>query len=65
MIADGIPCKVIPVPRELSSSCGYAVEFHLDNFDVLQDIIKSNEIDIENIYQVIISSGKAVYTICK
>lgn len=50
----GIPCRLIPVPRSLSSSCGYAAE--LDGMDAegpggLEELLRSLRIDWESLCQ--------------
>jgi hypothetical protein len=58
----GCSCKVIPVPRELSSSCGYAVEFSLDLSDAFHEMVKSYGIEMESLYQILSLGGKTTYT---
>lgn len=57
----GLSCKVIPVPRELSSSCGYAVEFSPDLPDTFRQMLTSHGIEIESLYQILPLGGKTAY----
>ncbi|MGD9559853.1 MAG: DUF3343 domain-containing protein [Oscillospiraceae bacterium] len=47
-----IPCRVIPVPRALSSSCGYAAEVEGETPDALVQLFKDNAIEWESLYTV-------------
>jgi hypothetical protein len=46
-----IEIKIIPVPRTISADCGICIEFDLTNRDRVQDILVSNKIEFESIYQ--------------
>ncbi|NLW31160.1 MAG: DUF3343 domain-containing protein [Fibrobacter sp.] len=45
-----ISCKVIPVPRDISSECGMALEIHNSDLDRITEIVIKNGIshDIYN-----------------
>lgn len=43
-------CKVIPVPRELSSSCGYAAEIGTADTSALEKLMNDELIEWEGIY---------------
>ena len=46
----GIPCKLIPVPRVLSSNCGNCVCIAPDDIESARDVLarnKMNELDIQ------------------
>ncbi|NLV57853.1 MAG: DUF3343 domain-containing protein [Clostridiales bacterium] len=58
----GDVCKVIPVPRELSSSCGYAVTFSLDLSDEFDQLVNNHGIEMESLYEIRSSNHKTVYT---
>lgn len=47
---DGVPSAVIPVPRELGSSCGYAVEVASDDAAALEALVKSEGLEWERLY---------------
>jgi len=46
-----IEIKIIPVPRTISADCGICIEFDIKNRDRVQDILVSNKIEFESIYQ--------------
>lgn len=47
-----IDVRVIPVPRELSSSCGFACSFPCDERSEIDGVICENDIDIAGIHQL-------------
>lgn len=48
----GIPVKLIPVPRQVSSSCGIAAEFPCDEKDRIQLICKQHHIEVDDIHEI-------------
>lgn len=46
----GVACKVIPVPRELSSSCGYAAEVDMSDLDELKTLMNKEFVEWEGLY---------------
>ncbi len=44
-----INCKMIPVPRHLSSDCGYCVEFEHTEHDHVLDILSHGGIEYDRI----------------
>ncbi|NLM06947.1 MAG: DUF3343 domain-containing protein [Tissierellia bacterium] len=47
-----IPQKTIPVPREISSSCGLAIRFMPEDKDrVYKELIEGEKISISTIYE--------------
>ena len=48
----GIPCKMIPVPRQLSSDCGVCVRIHRENAHKAVDLIQHADIDMEGLYNI-------------
>lgn len=51
LLADKIPIDVIPVPRDISSDCGMAIEFSCDDVDRVQGVLAEGEITIARIYK--------------
>ncbi|WP_313755908.1 DUF3343 domain-containing protein [Tissierella sp.] len=47
----GINFRTIPTPREITVSCGLAIIFPLDDLPKVEEIIDSNEINIDSIYK--------------
>jgi hypothetical protein len=39
LLAAGIPCRLVPVPRHLSSDCGVCLRFGRDFQDRVQEIL--------------------------
>ncbi len=48
----GIPAKVVPVPRKLSSSCGLACEFPCESGDEVRALCGEKKIDVESYHQL-------------
>ena len=44
-----IACKMISVPRHLSSDCGYCIQIETENIKKATDILNSNNIEFEKI----------------
>ncbi|MCG0275411.1 MAG: DUF3343 domain-containing protein [Thermosediminibacteraceae bacterium] len=50
MKGTGIPFQLIPVPREISSSCGVAAKVKFSDRKALHDIIYNLQIEFDSIY---------------
>jgi hypothetical protein len=48
----GILCKLIPVPRQLSSDCGVCIRIHRENASLALDNIRGAGIDIEGLHEI-------------
>lgn len=48
---------MIPVPREISTSCGLAIKVQSDEFEKHYDYLIKNNVDIDSVYRVE-SNGK-------
>ena len=46
---NSIDHKLIPVPRELSSDCGYCVEFRIEDRYEVEKMMKENNIEFDKI----------------
>ncbi|MCX5707919.1 MAG: DUF3343 domain-containing protein [Candidatus Omnitrophica bacterium] len=46
----GFKVKLIPVPRQISSNCGIALEFNFRDRERLAAVIQGARLAIENIY---------------
>ena len=46
----GFKVKLIPVPRQISSNCGIALEFNSRDKEKISKIIRDSHFSIENIY---------------
>lgn len=45
--------KIIPVPRQISASCGLAGRFLSQDFEQVVELIHESSSDIDTIYQII------------
>jgi hypothetical protein len=48
----GIPCKMIPVPRQISSDCGACVRIRFQDMDAARLVVEAARIDIESIQAI-------------
>lgn len=46
-ISENVPCKVIAVPRQISSECGIALELEDEQETVVQKLLTRGEIPFE------------------
>ena len=49
----GLDSKMISVPRELSSDCGYCIRIKKDVNSAVRDILLNNEIEFDRIEDII------------
>jgi hypothetical protein len=50
--AGDIPCKMIPVPRHISSDCGACVRIRRQDVDAMRRVVEAARIEIESIHAV-------------
>jgi hypothetical protein len=48
----GITCKLIPVPRFLSSDCGVCVSIRKSDEGKVRQILQDSNIDIQGLYSI-------------
>jgi len=46
---NNITCKMIPVPRDLSSDCGYCVRVSPDDLEVSENLLKENDVEYDRV----------------
>ena len=46
---NNITCKMIPVPRDLSSDCGYCVRISPDDLEVSEKLLKENNVEYDRV----------------
>jgi hypothetical protein len=46
---NNITCKMIPVPRNLSSDCGYCVRISPDDLEVSEKLLKENVVEYDRV----------------
>jgi hypothetical protein len=49
---EGITCKLIPVPRQISSNCGVCVRIHRSDIELALQAITGAQIQIEGIHDI-------------
>jgi hypothetical protein len=42
--------KIIPVPREITASCGLALRVKVDDYEVSKNILEENQVKISGFY---------------
>jgi hypothetical protein len=47
----GIGCKMIPVPRHLSSNCGVCVRIERTDVERARQVLQHSNLDIEGIFE--------------
>lgn len=52
LLGAGIPCKLIPVPRHLSSDCGVCVRVERSNVEAAQHALTMTGVESKGIYQI-------------
>ena len=50
--ASGIPARIAPVPRKLSSSCGLACEFPCDKRQEIEEIADTKKIQVAGYHNI-------------
>ncbi len=58
-----IKLTVMPVPREVSASCGLSVKFPIEEFDNIKALAANNEILVKTYYEIILEEGKRRYLV--
>lgn len=48
----GIVCKLIPVPRHLSSNCGTCVQIDRDQVDAARRVLQEGRLEIEGVHDI-------------
>jgi hypothetical protein len=60
-----IRLTVMPVPREVSASCGLSVKFNLEEFAKVRALASDNEILVKEYYEIIFEESKRRYLALK
>lgn len=58
-----IKLVVMPVPREVSASCGLSVKFGMDELEKVKTLASQNEIIVKHYYEIAIEDGKRRYLV--
>jgi len=46
---EGLKCKMRPIPRNLSSDCGYCVQFTTSDTEKIKNLLKNKQIEFDRI----------------
>ena len=60
----GLSCRVIPVPRSLGVTCGFAVEIqNIDEIDAgtVMTLLKKNDLNYTRIFRSLLTAAGEVY----
>jgi len=49
---EGIRSKIVPVPRSLSASCGFACEFPCEAIENIKQICETKKIEVDSFHEV-------------
>jgi len=49
LASQGLPCKLIPVPRHLSSDCGVCVRIGRQDMDAIKTLLSKHQINTQAI----------------
>lgn len=47
-----VPCKLIPVPRQISSDCGVCVRIQRSDIEVAREAIDTAQVEIDGIHEI-------------
>lgn len=50
---EGMPGRLIPIPREISAGCGMAWSAQVEERARLEEFIKKEQIEIQKIYKIL------------
>ena len=48
----GVSCKLIPVPRHLSSDCGLCVQIEKQHVPIAEEVVKASKLDIHGFFDL-------------
>lgn len=48
----GVPCKLVPVPRHLSSDCGVCVRIDLKDIDFARRAVETGQVEIDGFFEI-------------
>ena len=52
-----LDCKLIPVPRELSSNCGVSLRFRWEDVDEVKQRLVDAHVDTDGVHRLVGSGG--------
>jgi hypothetical protein len=48
----GVPCRLVPVPRHLSSDCGVCVRIDRNDIDLAMEAVKTGQVEIDGFFEI-------------
>lgn len=52
LLNEGLKVKVIPVPTEITASCGLSIRMDLEDLEKVKKVLKDNDIEVSGYYYV-------------
>ncbi len=49
---ENIPCRLVPVPRQLSSDCGVCIRIHRSDKEVALAAVREADVEIQGYYLI-------------
>ncbi|HOE56150.1 MAG TPA: DUF3343 domain-containing protein [Bacillota bacterium] len=59
--AGGFKINIMPVPREITASCGISAKLETDEIDGIVRLAVENDLKVSDYYRVELQNGKRVY----
>lgn len=56
-----IKLTIMPVPREISASCGLSVKFYLEGIEKVKTLAENKDVLVKKYYKIILEEGKRRY----
>ena len=52
LVGQGIACKMIPVPRQISSDCGVCIRIARDQSEAVSQVVQDARIEIQGLVEI-------------
>ncbi|MHB1392970.1 MAG: DUF3343 domain-containing protein [Clostridia bacterium] len=59
--AGGFAINIMPVPREITASCGISAKLEVDEFDKIKELAVKENLKVAGYYHVEVQNGKKTY----
>jgi hypothetical protein len=50
----GLPGRIIPLPRQISSGCGLAWKDEIESIDKIKELLKETQIPFKEVHQILL-----------
>ena len=50
----GLPGRIIPLPRQISSGCGLAWKDDIESIDTIKELLKETQIPFKEVHQIVL-----------